>query len=302
MNRNNVHCSPVNEIPGMPDYWMIANDGGDMGANSYSIAKGILNINNGTSPVLAKKAINIAWNLIDRENGVKVLCPQDPTAQVDTVTTITVPNADCCGDQLCYYVTLTWHDATSGQEMTHTYSACFTTGSTWTKTQVSAALIADINADPNRIVTAAAVGETFTLTATTAFVGHPFLTKTNTALQTVAHTTPNVISWGDGDDLLAMGFTAADGIDATNEYAIVEIPYYTVREGDIPSDNAYSGQRVLSWHKFWLIVETGGTAEDAVLGTSISDNTPTDSLCYILAGSSTASKYLGVINDGCPCS
>lgn len=297
---NDNWCQPLHERPGFPDTWMIANDGGDMGASSYSIAKGILNINNGTSPVLAKKNVDINWMFIDREDGVKLLCPQEPTAQVDTVTTITVPNADCCGDLMYYHVTISWHDWTSGEEMSKTYTVDFTTGSTWTATNVSTAVIAAINADPNAIVTAAAVGATYSLTAKVA--GQPFLTKTNTALQTIELSTPNVISFGDGDDLIKMGFTAAEGIDAANEYAVLEIPYYTVREGDIPSDNEYSGQRVLSKHKLWVIVETGGTAEDAVLGTAIGDSTPTDSLCFILAGSSTASKYLGVVNVGCPCS
>lgn len=298
----NILCLPILSRPDLPEIFMIANDAGDMGASSYSIAKGILNINNGSAPALAKKNVDIPWNLIDREDGVKLLCPQEPVAQVDTVTIVEVPNADCCGERMWYYLTIRWKDGE--EEMTHTYDVDFLTGSTTTKTQVSAAFIEKINADTNAIVTAAAVGETFTLTADTP--GQGFVTSTNAALMTVAHTTPNVISFGDGQDLIDnYGFTAADGIDAANEYAILEIPWFTFRDGDIPSDfgdNKLSGQMVASKHKLWVLVETGGTAEDAVLGTAIGDSSPTDSLCFILAGSSTASKYLGVVNAGCPCS
>lgn len=293
---NNNWCQPLLERPERPDLFIIANDLGDMGATNYSLANGVLNINNGTSPTLKKKNFDIPWPLIDREDGVKVLCPQEPVAQVDTVTTVTLPDANCCGDLMWYYITISWHDFTDGSEQSHTYPVSFTTGTTYTATQISTDVIAAINADPNAIVTAAAVGATFTLTAKNP--GQPFLTKTNIALQTVAHSTANKISFGDGDDLIKWyGFTAADGIDGTNEYIIVEIPYFTVREGDIPSDNTYSGQRVLSKHTLWLVVESGGTAEDAVLGT-----TNATGLCKILTGQDTASKYLAVMGLGCPCS
>lgn len=292
---NDNFCWPLLERPAAPDYWIIANDLGDVGATSYALALGVLNINNGTAPVLQKKDISIEWPLIDRLDGVKVLCPQEPIAQVDTVTTITVPNADCCGDLMYYNVNIKYVDSNKEEQST-TYSVDFTTGSTWTATQISTAVVAKINADPNAIVTAALVGATYSLTAKVA--GQPFKTTTNLALQTVAHTTANKISFGDGQDLIDnYNFTAADGIDAANEYIVVEIPYYTVREGDIPSNNAYSGQRVLSKHVFWLVVESGGTAEDAVLGT-----TNATGLCKILTGQDTASKYLAVMGNGCPCS
>lgn len=290
MNNTLAFCQPVLGRPDLPSEWIVANDGDTI---TSTIAKGILTITDG-----AQKTFYVPWFLIDRLDGVKVLCPQDPVAQVDTLTMLVLPNADCCGELRTYNVSVTYQDE-NGETQTQKWHIDKTTGSTYTETAIVDAWVIIINNDPFAIVTASNSGGHLRLTDKVA--GRGFRTNYNTVDFSISHTTANKISFGDGDDLIdTYKFTADDGIDADNDYVIIEIPYFVTADSSQPDVTInIDSLQILRKKKLWIIVESGGTAEDAILGTTIGTTT---GLCGILAGTFTVSKYLGVINEGCPCS
>jgi hypothetical protein len=287
-NSNNIHCTPVQRWPGKPKEFIVVNDGDTM---NYALATGVLTIDNNDD-----KVYPISWYLIDRADKVKVLCPSAAVAQVDTITTTVLPQTFTALDEAKYSITLEWEDADTKELQVKTYTLYFATSTTWTEATFTAAFIAKINADPDGIVTASASSNHLRLTADTA--GQWFLVKFNSTYHTISHTTANVVAFGLGSDLIDfVGFTTDDGVAVDNTYIWVEIPYYTIDTGDLPTFNRESGGAVLKKHRLVLLIEEGGTAESSTLGTTISTN-----LCAILSGAATASKYFAVVSEGCPCS
>jgi len=290
-NPNNLHCSPVQQWPGKPKEFIVLNNGDTL---TYGIEDGVLTLTDDQTD----KSFLISWPLIDRIDKVKVLCPQTAVAEVDTITTSVLPQTFTDRDVATYHITLSWKDLTSGEWQTKTYSVDYLTSTTWTESTFTDKFVTKINADPDAIVTASNSSNHLVLTANTA--GQDFLTKVNTLYQSVAITTANRINFGRGSDFIEFGgWTTDDGIEDSDStsYLVVEIPYYSIDTGDLPSFNRESGGAVLKKHVLWLVIQEGGTAESASLGTTIST-----ALCAILGGTATAAKYHQVIHQGCPCS
>lgn len=288
-NSNNIHCTPVQRWPGKPTEFIVLNDGDTM---NYALEDGVLTIDNDDD-----KVFPISWYWIDRQDKVKVLCPQAAIAQVDTITTTVLPQSFTALDEKKYSITLEWEDLVTQEKQVKTYTVYYATSTTWTESTFTDAFVTKINADPDAIVTASKSSNHLVLTANTA--GQWFLTKFNTTYHTIAHTTANQIAFGLGSDLINFGgWTTDDGVqDDSTTYIWVEIPYFTVDTGDLSSFNKESGGTVLKKHKLVLLIEEGGTAESSTLGTTIATN-----LCAILSGAATASKYFQVLHQGCPCS
>ena len=288
-NPNNLHCTPVQQWSQKPKEFIVLNDGDTL---TYGMADGVLTLNDGD-----EKVYKINWYLIDRDQKVKVLCPQEAQAQVDTITTSVLPQT-FSGDSVTSSITLEWKHLETRELMTKTYSVTYSTGTTWTESTVTDALVLKINGDEDAIVTASKSSNHLVLTADNA--GQGFLTIVKTSIMSVANTTENLINFGRGSDLIEFGgWSTDDGIQDDDDvtYVIIEIPYYSFSGVDQPSFNRESGATALQAHRLWLVVEEGGTAESANLGTTISTG-----LCAILNGQATAKLYHQVVSEGCPCS
>lgn len=290
-NTNQLHCSPVQQWPGKPKEFIVVNDGDTM---NYALANGVLTVDDN-----ANKEFLIPWHLIDRIKQAQVLCPQAAQAQVDTITTSVLPqNYPTDQPTVIYSITLEYKDIDTLELVSKTYSVSFNTATTWTEATVTAAFIAEIEGDDDAIVTPTDSSNHLRLTAVNE--GQWFRTTVKASIMSVSNTTPNLIAFGTGSGLIKYGgWTTDDGIadDDDVSYVIVEIPYYTIDTGDLPSFNNESGSAVLKFHRLWLVIQEGGDAESSTLGTAIGNG-----LCAILSGVATAAKYSQVIEAGCPCS
>src|SRR6185295_958891 len=152
----NDKCRPVCEPVGMPDGYVIFNDDGIPTAlDTPTLTPG---------PTLTIGGEVIKYNDII---GVTLICPQDAVAQRDTVTPQQFPNTDCCGDKVCYGITLSFKDdcGTPDQEV---YNVCLEGTQTATsvvtalKAAMSESAIVDVSGTTTLVIDAKTAGKGFT--------------------------------------------------------------------------------------------------------------------------------------------
>lgn len=222
-----------------------------------------------------------------------LICPQTAVAQIDWLTPILQNCCDADGNAV-FAFTVSWTDD-CGRDYSRTYSAtlCCTD---LTVADITAALTVKVNADTHAIVTATDGTTKLILTADTA--GQAFKVSARTTHWTVVVNTANSIAFGDPQYFIDKWNLSSDEFDMTGTYSLLIVKYW---ETTPDTANAHGGAvnggflNSVIWKECYYIIQTGGAAEDDVLGDA-------DKICDIFSGNfSDVTAYLAVTSETCPC-